>query len=128
MPITTTADERIGLTTHLCEGDIALQDVLDALDRFYRDPSLPDRVLWDFTGDVNLMLSSADVQQIAVYPARYAVDGRLKGGRRAILARSDLGFGLARMMDAHKENSPELTAYETRAFRERDEALRWLGE
>jgi hypothetical protein len=48
---------------------------------------------------------------------------RLEGGRLAIVAPSDLAFGLARMYTVAAEPLP----LEARAFRDRHDALAWLG-
>jgi len=47
--------------------------------------------------------------------------------RLAIVAESDLHFGLARMYQAFREANPKSTR-EVRAFRDYAEALRWLKE
>ena len=128
MPVDTTAISQGQITLHTASGRIDRPEVLAALDEFYTDDSLPSLVLWDFSNVDEVALTAADVEIIARYPLKYRSSGQLKGGRRAILAPTDLGFGLSRMLDTIKELTPELSSYRTRAFRGRDEAVAWLEQ
>jgi len=48
--------------------------------------------------------------------------GKIAGGRLAIIAPSDLSFGMSRMYEALRDDGPD----SIRVFREPLEALRWL--
>lgn len=53
-------------------------------------------------------------------------DSRQKPGRLAIVGTSDLHFGVGRMYQTHRSLVPGGNK-EVRVFRQREEALRWLG-
>lgn len=94
--------------------DVVLE-IIDALcvDGAYATPSR----LWDFRG-CTMELSNDDLRRIVEY-------GSLrdrKPGRVAILADTDLVYGLSRMYEVFRSSDRS----EYRAFRDEGQALEWL--
>ena len=77
------------------------------------------RVLLDYSGTTNILVTVATVQQLATNKAF------LPGSRRAFLASSDLAYGMGRMYKAYAEGGLN---GEVRVFRDRGRALAWLNE
>jgi len=127
VPIKTEFDAGSGLTIHRAEGVLSFADVVQALETFYGDPELPERVLWDGRGATIRELSSDELRELAVYPGRLRGDRlRPRGGKRAILTATDLDYGLSRIIDMVKESAGSDLPYELRVFRSYDEAVAWL--
>ncbi len=126
MPVETRVTAAAGITVHRCWGELRAQDILEAMEAFYRNPGLPDRVLWDFREVGKVLLSAADIADIATLPGRLQGGEGIRGGRRALLVATDEQFGLARMNEAWKGSDPKLSGFEIRTFRDLQEALTWL--
>ncbi len=71
----------------------------------------------DFRDVTEIRITAAAVREMA------HVSPFGKGARRALVVSSDLAFGLTRMFQILREQSPD----EVAVFREMDVALRWLG-
>ena len=102
------------------EGHITTADILAAIDALSVEGVYASRCrLWDFRG-CTVDLSSEELREIAeIGAARDQEPGRV-----AILADSDLIYGLGRMYEVVR-SSP---SSEYRAFRSESEALSWLTE
>lgn len=121
MGIKITRDEDRDLTIHDVAGPVSEEEMYDALENFYkREPTA--LLLWD--------MSQADVSQVTTETLQRFIrkstqlGGSRQGGRTAVIASEDLQYGLARMSEVLTEI--ESAPYSFRAFRSRQEALRWL--
>jgi len=74
--------------------------------------------LWDMSSGVNL--TESDVKQVA----SHAKSTFLLPGKSAIVAPSDLTFGISRMGDVYREDGVLMQG----VFRTKNEALVWLNE
>lgn len=101
------------------EGHVTLDVILAAIDDLCVDGAYatPCR-LWDFRG-CTMALSNDELRQIVAYgSARDREPGRV-----AILADSDLVYGLSRMYEVFRSSGSSVY----RAFREEAQALAWLS-
>lgn len=114
-------DKTASLVTATVRGELAFDDLRSMLHTFLLDPDLDPSVdrLWDLR-EAQLPLSGADIGEMA----RVVHDvGESPGGRRlAIVATSDLPYGLVRMYTVFVEE----TNIETHAFHDIDQAPAWL--
>ena len=102
------------------EGHITLPDILAAIDALSLDGAYGSRCrLWDFRG-CTMDLSGEELREIAEVGAERDEEP----GRVALLADSDLIYGLGRMYEVIR-SSPSA---EYRVFRTEPEALAWLTE
>jgi hypothetical protein len=104
-------------------GRISVSDLLVELDKFYAGPSTA-LALCDLSNADLGLLSSKDLDLLARHTAGRAA--ARAGGRTAIVAMSDLAFGLSRMYGMLAEYSKHSVAI--RVFRGHEEALQWLQE
>ena len=121
MGIKITKNEDRDLTIHDVTGSVSEEEMYDALENFYKgEPTT--LLLWD--------MSQADVSQVTTETLQRFIrkstqlGGSRQGGRTAVIASEDLQYGLARMSEVLTEI--ESAPYSFRAFRSRQEALRWL--
>lgn len=112
------------LTVFTAQGNVSGEVIRRVIWDFYEQGPVTKNVLWDFTHAEVAELSAEDVTQIAHVPRR-SVKLRT-GGKTAIVAPSDLAYGLGRMY----QTSSQLDGlpFEQQVFREADEAYRWLAE
>ncbi len=122
MPIETTRDEARSLTTHAGLGEVTMEELLDAMSAFY-EQGPTTLVMWDMTRLERPPEFGADEARLMV--AKAAEHGPTRpGGRTALVAPSDLTFGLGRMTQAYTDSQPDALAF--RVFRNREQALAWL--
>jgi hypothetical protein len=101
-------------------GSVEDADLLTATDRIAANP--------DFEADFDQLVDLSGATASSVTPAGLrAMLGRdpifAPSSRRAVVAPEDLGFGLARMFEMHRDGE----AGELRVFRARHEAVGWLA-
>jgi len=104
-------------------GEVTIDEVLQHFDELLADSSYePDLdVLLDLADCKNLL----DADQIRTAAARVTADpSTLRFGRLAIVVASEALFGTLRMFHSFSESA----FLEAQIFRDRDEALQWLGE
>jgi hypothetical protein len=111
----------LDLTEKIVVGELSVADVLEEITRFYSGP-VTKRVLWDIS-QARIHFAGADeIRRIAAAVAQ--VSHRRAGGKSAVVAASDLAFGVSRMYQAYREiHNIELSYM---SFRTRQEALDWL--
>jgi hypothetical protein len=116
-------DEAHGLVEVIFEGNISEQELADAIEKYMTEEyaTLPLGLI-DLTGVVSNEVPSGLVRTAAVR-ASQTVDDSLARGRLAIVASQNEMFGLARMYQILRDDSP----VEVHVFRERGDAARWLG-
>ena len=111
------------LTVFTIVGEVTADDVRDTIHKFYGG-RVTLNVLWDLSqGDVR-KLSADDVYSIANTRRIYAE--MRKGGKTAIVAPTDIAFGLTRMYEFMTDIQDY--SFKTQAFRTTQEAYRWLLE
>ena len=106
-----------------CVGISRIQEVKDALLEGLASPDCPRSpvLLIDVSQSTSLPTRTpAEIRDMAGFLAQHADS---IGGRCAVVASTDVHFGLIRMGSAHSQDS----GLETHVFRSVPEALKWLG-
>jgi DNA-binding MurR/RpiR family transcriptional regulator len=109
------------LTERIAVGELTIADVMAELERFYSGP-ITSRILWDLSAATFNTLTSVDIERLSAAAAPL-VKARV-GGKSAVVAASDLGFGFSRMYQAYRDMHIDSLPY--MSFRTRQEALDWL--
>jgi hypothetical protein len=123
MPIEAKVDERRGFVEIVFAGEVTESELAAALESFYAESwSTFPLGLLDLCAVAATDVSAGLIRE-AVGRAEKHVDPRLASGKFAIVAPLDFLFGMARMYEILRSDSP----VEVRVFRERREALLWLG-
>jgi hypothetical protein len=122
MPITISVDQPNNLTTFIVDGPIYLAEIQAAIKRFYENTNPPPskHILWDLRNASVDKLRSDEAVQLANYAANF--DKRKEIGKTAIVASSDVVFGVSRIFEAHVINP----SIKLNVFRDVDEAREWL--
>jgi len=120
--IDTQIDTQKDLTIQIVTGEITAQEIIAAIESYYQGVATR-LILWDISQASLKKIRSEEVAQVAKLTQKYS---RLRErGKTALLFSSELGFGLGRMYDINQDvERSELTHM---SFRNRDEALAWLG-
>jgi hypothetical protein len=123
MPIDAKIDEERGLVEIVVAGEVTESELSGAFDRYISESwsALPLGLL-DLRDAVAADISTPLVHK-AASRAEERVDPRLESGKFAIIAPRDFLFGMARMYQILRDESP----VEVRVFRDRGEAELWLG-
>lgn len=123
MPIEAKVDERWGLVEIVIAGEVTESELAGAADRYFSESwaALPLGLL-DLREVVATDVSASLIREAATRAASQ-VDPHLESGKFAIVAPRDFLFGMARMYEILRSDSP----VEVRVFRDRQEALLWLG-
>lgn len=122
MPISIEQYKDQDLTIIVAVGDIEAGEPIEALKAFY-DGEPTANVLWDFRAVSGGQLTADEIRQIF----DYAIVNMPKrqSGKTALVAPEDHEFGLARMTTTIGELRD--VPWELRAFRNLEDAVRWLG-
>lgn len=118
MAITYRIDKTAKLIRARVFGEISFDDFRTTLREMLEDPDFDPSFgrLWDVR-EARTILSGEDVRGIAEVVRKFV------GGRRsAVVAQTDVAYGLARMYSALVEEA----GIDTQAFRDMDEAMTWL--
>ena len=114
-------DAQADLTVCTVLGRVAAEQVEEAILKFY-DGNVTLNVLWDLSkGDVS-HLTSSEIHAIAQTPRKFS--HMRSGGKTAIVAPTDITFGLTRMYQLVTDVQD--LPFETRIFRSTSEAYEWL--
>ena len=117
----TTVDTQYDLTIHKYSGNLTEQGLLNTIQSFYEDsPTL--YTLCDYSDASIDRISIAFVRQL--YSMVQKLGFARQGGKTAVVAPEDLGYGLARMFQIMSDTDD--FPFETRVFRSYDEAKQWL--
>jgi len=119
--ITKRVEPEKSLTIFTVSGEVSVEELAQAVDEFYKG-SVTRKVLFDLTDSILDHLSSDDVLNFSRAP-RYIPEQRI-GGKTAVVAPSDLAFGLARMYEFSAD--PAEIPFVTKVFRTMEEARKWL--
>jgi hypothetical protein len=110
----------------ICTGNVTAKDLLDAKDRLMETPTRLREcqfAIVDLGLASSLQLSPDEVRQIAERDREIAVITR-PGLPVAVLAPTDVAYGLARMWEVFVEN----TGWETIVFKAREEGEDWVRQ
>ena len=123
MPIKKQHDPTINLTTVICTGEISFDEIMYTMIRYYQGIDGPPTkmVLWDLSRASAENISANELEEIA--QLRLDNDKQMTSGKTAVVAPSDINFGLSRMF---LSKTVEARRY-LRVFRTLDEAEEWLG-
>ena len=127
MPITSKVDKRRNLTTYALTGELTLDDIQSTLKAFWEAHELTLNTLWDARSAKLTNLESSDMESITAFIGLYThrFEER-KGGKSAVVASSDLQYGLSRILGTLYEIEDFPT--QLKIFRIKDEAVEWLDQ
>ena len=120
MPATYCIDPSIPMIFSQAYGVVTEAEILDHRRRLSDDPEFHPSFsqLIDLQDVTKVALSMAEMRIVANYTNIFSEESR-----RAMVAREDAVFGMARMYQMLRDEGPE----EIMVFREMPEARRWLG-
>lgn len=124
MPIKFYVDQAKDLSTFLVNGPMRLDEVYEAIKRFYRNtyPPPTKNILCDFRNASVDEIQPDEAEELAFFATN--IDNGKKIGRAAIVAPDDLIFGISRIFGAFINNN----LVELDVFRNFDEAYKWVTE
>lgn len=114
-------DQEKNITVFSVVGDVTGEEYEQAICDFYEIGPTTKYVLWDLTEALLEHVKSSEVFGLQI--PRSAASKR-EGGKTAIVAPSDLAYGLARMYESGAADG-ELP-FSTSIFRTPEEAMQWL--
>jgi len=122
MPIRYRVNSDAGLIETRCVGDVRYEEVFEHFAELEANPDLPERLdlLLDLT-EMESTPESGQLRSVADDLARF--ESKIAWGACAIVANSDLVFGLSRMFQVFAEAHFE----ESTVVRDRSQAMQWLG-
>jgi hypothetical protein len=127
MPITSKVEKKRNLTIFTLTGDLTLDEIIGALKSFWEGGELTLHTLWDTQNALVKNLKSSDIENIAWFIGQNRNRlGKRKDGKAAIVASTDLQYGLSRVLGTlyERENVP----VRLHPFRSMEEAIRWLNQ
>jgi hypothetical protein len=115
-------DEERGLALVVYEGEVSAQQLAQVSEALLRDPGYQHvtRQLADLRRCTGLPVLAEELRDLAQH---VAASDRRPGVRLAVVAPTDVMFGMARLYSAHREPS----TMEVAVFRDLTEAHAWLG-
>ena len=127
MPITSQIDKTKNLTIYTLTGELTVDDIRSAISSFWEAHEVTLKGLWDARSAKLTNLKSEDMERIAALIGQYShrFEER-KGGKSAVVASSDLQYGLSRILETFFEIEGFPT--QLRIFRIMDEAIKWLDQ
>jgi len=127
MPITSQVDKTKNLIIYTLTGELILDDIQSTIKSFWEAYELTLNALWDARRAKLTNLKSSDMESIAAFIGQYThrFEER-KGGKSAVVASSDLQYGLSRILGTLYEIKDFPTKLQI--FRQMDEAMEWLDQ
>ena len=127
MAITSEVEKTKNLTIYTLTGELTLDEILNALKSFWEAHTLTLNLLWDARSAKLSQLKSEEVAKITGFISQYKhrFEER-KGGKAAIVASSNLQYGLSRILGTFYEIEGFPT--QLKIFRILDEAMEWLDQ
>lgn len=110
------------LTIFTVSGAVSADEFSRAIEEFYEKGPVTNKVLFDLTDSFLDQLRSEEILGIS-RKSRHIPEQRV-GGKTAIVAPSDLAFGLARMYEFSSD--PADIPFVIKVFRTMEEARKWL--
>ena len=124
MAIKSNVDKEKDLTTYVLSGEISADDLMKALKSFFSG-DLSSNVLWDLReAEFGGGIPSNDLKEMAVYSKKKQPEKAR--GKIAIVASSDLGFGMSRIFEVYAEL--EGVKNPVQVYRSMKKAMKWLEE
>jgi len=127
MPITSQVDKTKKLIIYTLTGELTLDEIQSTIKSFWEAHELTLNALWDARSAKLTNLKSSDMESLTALIGQYRHRFKeRKGGKSAIVASSDLQYGLSRIVGAFYtiENFPT----QLQTFRQIDEAMEWLDQ
>ena len=127
MAITSTVEKSKNLTIYILTGELTLDEILNALQSFWEAHTLTLNLLWDARSAKMSQLKSEEAAKITGFIGQYKhrFEERI-GGKAAIVASSNLQYGLSRILGTFYEMEGFPT--QLKIFRIMDEAVKWLDQ
>jgi len=127
MPITSQVDKTKNLVIYTLTGELTLDDIQSTIKSFWEAHELTLNALWDARRAKLTNLESSDMESITAFIGQYThrFEER-KGGKSAVVASSDLQYGLSRILGTLYEIKDFPTKLQI--FRQMDEAMEWLDQ
>jgi hypothetical protein len=127
MPITLKVDTAKSLTIFTMTEEPDIDEIHNAIKSFWEAHELTVSALWDVRYANLTNLKSSDIENIAAIIRQYAhrFEER-KAGKTAIVASSDLQYGLSRILGTFYEIEDFPT--QLKIFRLMEEAIKWLDQ
>lgn len=123
MTISTSHDPSRDLTIFTAAGELTYAEQMTVLQAFYGGAPTANTI-WDFRAINGNRISSEEVGNIISFVKQNA--DRRKKGKTALVAGTDLDFGLSRIGEIYADI--EKLPWRIQAFRSMDAALKWLDE
>ncbi len=114
--------EKNAVFTLVASGELTISEAKEGARAVYADPRFvePTRVIWDLR-DTRVGWKSEEVKGFSEFILGNRGSGR---GKVAVVASSNLEFGLARMFEVMSQRAP----MEMMVFRDADEARDWIED
>jgi hypothetical protein len=127
MAITSTVEKSKNLTIYILTGELTLDEILNALQSFWEAHTLTLNLLWDARSAKMSQLKSEEAAKITGFIGQYKhlFEERI-GGKAAIVASSNLQYGLSRILGTFYEMEGFPT--QLKIFRIMNEAIKWLDQ
>jgi hypothetical protein len=125
-PIVTHSDRSKDLTTHVCTGQISVDEILTAVKKYFSGEDTKD-VLWDFA-EAHVDMRQPQIDRLMIYLRRVPPEEleKRRGGRVAIVPPGEYAVGV---MEQFKGWSAMVDdPFEWQMFYDAEEALGWLEE
>lgn len=122
MPITFRIDKESGIVHTTIDGSASTDEIVDGLKSIMNHPDFKPGLngIADLRNS-DMEVFSADVKRIANLLIEYR--NKIGPSKTAVVVSKDVTFGMTRVFQVFAEQS----SIETAIFRDRDEALQWLG-
>ena len=112
------------LTIFIVSGKVSADDICTAIKEFYENGPVTRDVLWDVAGVELAEFRTEDIRRISQVPRQFL--GMRRGGKTAIIAPTDLAFGLSRMYQSSSETAA--LPITVKVFKDSSRASQWLAE
>ena len=106
------------------DGKISFSEASDSISNYYTssNPRPPKNILWDLRNASAVSITASQVTKLADLSASYSE--QRGGGKTAIVASTDLDFGIAKEFEGHSMS----LSREFVIFRDIDKAYKWIEE
>ena len=123
MNVSRMIDAESGLVTFTVTGKVTRTGIIEELGRMLGDPDFRKGAsnLWDFRSADGSGVTSADIQQLAIFIEKNR-DRRGDGYKVAFVVAREADFGMARVYEGYAASLP----FDIRVFRRMEEALAWI--
>jgi hypothetical protein len=125
-PIDTQTDRSKDLTIHVCTGEISVDEILTALQKFWFG-EVTKAVLWDMV-EAEPNLHEPEIHNIDTFLQqiqRRKLGYQRRGGKTALVGASQYIFRILRQFKAWADTVGDI-AFEFQVFNDIEEAMQWL--